>query len=152
MAATKVGRSKVVSGSAAPATASAYGALDAIGAPFVIPGAAPNRGALLVDTFILESGSASAQIRLHFYTHLPSAAGDGNTATLQPGSGYLGYIDVSNYVSAHGSAALGRNVTDNLALHGDADGAVYCQMQAVGAPTFNAATSQMLLFLGLLQD
>ena len=154
MTMSKVGRSTVVSGSAVPVTASAYSALDAIGIPFPIPNATPNRGALLLNTNLFESGSASAQIRAHFYQYQPSAVPvTGMTLALTPGSGYLGYVDINTWVPAHGSANMAQNTTQNLALRGDDQSRVWCQLQWIGGgTTFNADTLTLPLRLGLLQD
>lgn len=154
MAATKVGRSTTVSGSAVSvATGSAYSALDAIGLPFPIANATPNGGALLANATLFESGSASGQVRAHLYQYQPSAyPTSGMTMAVQPASGYLGYVDFNGWVSAHGSAGMSQNTTQNLSLRGDAQSRVWCQLQAIGTPTFNAASTALPMTLGLLQD
>jgi hypothetical protein len=154
MAASKVGRSTVVSGTGVPFTGSAYSALDAIGLPFAIPNATPNRGALLVNATMFESGSATAQIRAHFYQYQPSAVPvTGMTMILNPASGYLGYVDLNTWVPTHGSANMAQNTTQNLALRGDDQSRVWCQYQWLGGgTTFNADTLTLPLNLGLLQD
>lgn len=154
MAATKVGRSTVVSGSAVPVVSSAYSALDAIGLPFPVPNATPNKGALLTNVTLFESGSATAQLRAHFYQYQPSAVPvTGMTYVVTQASGYLGYVDLNAWVPAHGSAHLAQNASPNLALRGDDQSRVWCQLQWLGGgTTFNADTLSLPLSLGLLQD
>lgn len=152
MAGMKLGRTHVLSGSALPHTGSAFAALDALGNPFPIANVAPNRGALVAHAVLMESGSASAQIRAHFYTNQPSAIITGGQAIIQPASGYLGYIDFVTWVSAHGSAGMSQASTPNLALRGDEQSRVWCQLQAVTTPTFNNDTVSLLLYLGVVQD
>ena len=154
MTMSKVGRSTVVSGTAVPVTASAYSALDAIGLPFAIPNATPNRGALLTNAMMFESGSATAQLRLHLYQYQPSAVPvTGMTNVVTQASGYLGYVDINTWVPAHGSAHVAQNTTQNLALRGDDQSRVWGQLQWIGGgTTFNAETLTLPVQLGLLQD
>lgn len=153
MAATKVGRSTIVSGSAAVIAASAYSAMDAIGAPFPLANATPNRGALLVNAHMQESGSASGQIRAHFFSQQPSAFPlTGMPYAIQMNSGYLGYVDFTGWVSAHTSAGIAQAAKPTLALKGDSQSRTWVQYQALAGMTFTAATTHLYLYAGLLQD
>ncbi len=141
-----------VSGSAITHTGSAYAALDALGDPFQIMHMATNRGALITDIQIFESGSASGQIRAHFYTRQPSAVITGAQPVIHPGSGYQGYIDVTTWVSAHGSAGVGQNNSDRLAIRRESAGHVWCQLQAINQMTPNNDSSVWQVHVGVLQD
>ena len=153
MAATKVGRSNIVSGSAVVITASAYSAMDAVGIPFPLANATPNRGALLANAYMIESGSASGFIRAHFYSREPSAfPTTGMPYAVQGNSGYLGHADFTAWTSAHASAGMAQINEPNITLRGDDQSRVWVQYQALSGATFNADTNRLFLFAGLLQD
>lgn len=154
-----VGRSRLASAtlsSAHTVTGSAYTTGDSLGQAYEIPYAVgQNGGGLLAHSNLyLYTASATPQIRVHFYANQPSAVTAGAAYAITMGSGYLGYIDHTAWVTAGGQLIHSQQDTPNLVLDNlrNHTRSVWAQLEAQGDFAIGATATGLEHKIGVLQD
>lgn len=137
-------------------TGSAYASADAIGNPFAIEYAAGAFGAWLGTVKVFDYASAGTGLRLHLYNNEPSAINPSGTPFAiadTDDAKYLGFVDVTTWVSA-GAAKRYAVVTEpGIALHAQSGARhVWGQWQARDTFIFGDHANPLHVYMATLQD
>lgn len=155
----KVGRTRLASAtlsSAHTVTGSAYTTGDSLGNAYeMLYAVGQDGGGLLAHSNLyMYTASVDPLIRAHFYANQPSAVTAGGAYAVTMGSGYIGYVDHTAWISGGGVLKVSQADSPNLALDNQRNGtrSVWVQLEARGDFNIGASATGFEHRIGVLQD